>query len=163
MTVLSEYLLAHLPPGSSKAQLVAALDGRLDRTTVYRYLAGNHPRKPPEYVLAHFAEVLPTVTLVGLREAAGVPVGLNEPWIPPLEANRLNAAQRHALEEFIRATVNAEDSEAEQPPSDPELQTHVREYGAQLRAQGQDELADRLEASLIKSSADETVNRSSKV
>jgi len=163
VSALSDYLNAHLPVGWSKRDVIAALADDLDRTTVYRYLAGNHSQTPPEYVLQAFARALPTVSLVELRAAAGVAAGMDEPWIPPLEANRLNRGQRSALEAFIRATVQSQagPKDAEYPRSGPDRQ-QILAYIAQLRQIGQSELADRLEDSLEStSSASETARRSS--
>jgi len=107
---LSDYLNAHLPEGWQKPQLVDALNGRLDRATVYKYLAGSHPQNPHDNVLQAFASVLPGVTVVQLRAAANQPIGVEQPWIPPVEANRLTLPQRRALEAFIKATVAAAES-----------------------------------------------------
>jgi hypothetical protein len=111
---LSDYLNAHLPEGWQKPQLVDALSGQLDRATVYKYLAGSHPQNPQDNVLRAFASVLPGVTVVQLRAAAHQPVGVEQPWVPPVEANRLTMPQRRALEAFIKATVAA----AELVPAD---------------------------------------------
>lgn len=164
MSALSDYLNAHIPAGWSKPDVVRALSDDLDRTTVYRYLAGNHSRTPPEYVLNAFAKALPGCTLVELREAAGTALGEEEPWHPPLEANRLNHGQRSALDAFIRATVQADPRHGEPVASKQAggTQQQVRAYIVQLRATGQVELADRLEDSLeITSSASQTASKSS--
>ncbi|MFL6161945.1 MAG: hypothetical protein ACJ74U_06930 [Jatrophihabitantaceae bacterium] len=164
MSALSDYLNAHVPAGWSKPDVIRALAGDLDRTTVYRYLAGNHSRTPPEYVLDAFAKALPGCSLVELREAAGAAVGEEEAWTPPMEANRLNRGQRSALEAFIRATVQADTPPAGAAGSEQTggTQQQVRAYVAQLRQTGQAELADRLEASFeITSSASQTASRSS--
>lgn len=178
MSALSDYLNAHLPAGWTKRDLIAALAADLDRTTVYRYLAGNHSQTPPEYVLQAFARALPDATLVELRAAAGVAAGMEEPWVPPLEANRLNHGQRSALEAFIRATVQSQPDVSQSQPeaghSQPESRQHpedlrtgadrqqILSYIALLRQIGQSELADRLEDSLEStSSASETARRSS--
>ena len=118
MSTLSEYLNEHLPAGWQKPQLVEALSGTLDRATVYRYLAGSHPRSPAEAVLEAFAAVLPGVSVVELRAAANLSTGAEEPWVPPVEANRLSYAQRRALEAFIKATVGPVDDVDE--PASPE-------------------------------------------
>jgi len=99
-----------------------------------------------------------------LRAAAGVAAGMEEPWVPPLEANRLNHGQRSALEAFIRATVQSQpdgSSEADNARTGPDRQ-QILAYIAQLREIGQTELADRLADSLEStSSASETARRSS--
>ena len=162
MSTLSDYLNAHLPAGWQKPQLVEALSGTLDRATVYRYLAGSHPRSPAESVLEAFAKVLPGVTVVELRAAADLSAGAEEPWVPPVEANRLNYAQRRALESFIKATVGPVD-EPEEPapllpvvdsePSTPALtdqeRAEVESYIRRLYDSGRKDLADRLAASLV--------------
>jgi len=163
LSTLSEYLNAHLPAGWQKPQLVEALSGTLDRATVYRYLAGSHPRSPAESVLEAFAAVLPGVTVVELRAAANLSTGAEEPWVPPVEANRLNYPQRRALEAFIKATVGPvddTDEPAPQPepvadlqPSAPPLtdqeRAEVESYVRRLYASGRKDLADRVAASLV--------------
>ena len=189
MSALSDYLNDHLPTGWNKPRLVDALDGRLDRATVYKYLAGKHPRQPSESVLQAFAEVLPTASVVELRAAAGQALGVEEPWIPPAEANRLTMAQRQALEAFIKATVASNDAEVrELDPREletrelvpvgslPELpepaqsaaddlsvaeRLEVQSYLDQLYASGRKDLADRVAASLVINSASVTASRSS--
>ncbi len=189
MSALSDYLNQHLPAGWNKPRLVDALEGRLDRATVYKYLAGKHPRQPSDTVLRAFAAVLPDVSVTELRAAAGQAHGVEEPWIPPAEANRLTLAQRQALEAFIKATVASNDEMArelehvgEEPalagrlsdlPDLPELaatgqdelsaaeQAEVREYIRQLYASGRRDLAERVAASLVINSASVTASRSS--
>ncbi len=162
MSTLSDYLNAHLPAGWQKPQLVEALSGTLDRATVYRYLAGSHPRSPAESVLEAFAKVLPGVTVVELRAAAHLSAGAEEPWVPPVEANRLNYAQRRALESFIKATVGPVDDAEEQapPPAEVDIQpdppalteqerAEVESYVRRLQASGRKDLAERVAASLV--------------
>lgn len=161
MSTLSEYLNAHLPAGWQKPQLVEALSGTLDRATVYRYLAGSHPRSPAEAVLEAFAAVLPGVSVVELRAAANLSTGAEEPWVPPVEANRLSYAQRRALETFIKATVGPVD-DADEPvhPETPlgeplsastlteQERAEVESYIRRLQASGRTDLAERVAASL---------------
>lgn len=187
MSALSDYLIQHLPHGWNKPRLVDALDGRLDRATVYKYLAGKHPQHPSESVLQAFAEVLPQASVVELRIAAGQASGVEEPWIPPAEANRLTLAQRQALEAFIKATVASNDAvarelelaAAERETVDMELpelpvgvgaqaeelnvseRLEVQSYLDQLYASGRKDLADRVAASLVINSASATASRSS--
>lgn len=116
MSTLSDYLNDHIPSTWRKPQVVEALHGVIDRATVYKYLAGNHPRNPPEAVLQAFARVLPGASVVELRAAAHVPVGTETPWVPTVEANRLNAGQRQALDLFIKATVGSAEEAADNPP-----------------------------------------------
>ncbi len=176
MSKLSDYLTAHIPAGWSKARVVEALDGKVDRATVYRYLAGQHPQRPAEAILEAFAAGLPGVSLTELRTIVGSPAGEEEAWVPTKEANRLNHAQRMALDAFIRATVNAQDETdlvgvieallAERRQAGRELPAATRgdleKYVEQLYASGRDGLADRLAASLAISSASQTAKRSSK-
>ena len=172
MSTLSDYLNAHLPDGWQKPQLVEALSGTLDRATVYRYLAGSHPRSPAESVLEAFARVLPGVTVVELRAAANLSAGAEEPWVPPVEANRLSHAQRRALESFIKATVGPID-EGDEPahrqpdvdvqPTAPALteqeRAEVENYIRRLYASGRKDLADRLAASLVNNPTIEPATR----
>jgi hypothetical protein len=172
VSTLSDYLNAHLPAGWQKPQLVEALSGTLDRATVYRYLAGSHPRSPAESVLEAFARVLPGVTVVELRAAANLSAGAEEPWVPPVEANRLNHAQRRALESFIKATVGPVDDVDEPAPDPPDLdqqpaapalteqeRAEVESYIRRLYASGRRDLADRLAASLVNNPALEAITR----
>jgi hypothetical protein len=171
VTTLSDYLNAHLPHGWQKPQLVDALSGVLDRATVYKYLAGSHPLNPQDSVLTAFASVLPGVTVVQLRLAANQPPGAEEPWTPPVEANRLTYAQRRALEVLIKTMVSSKEVaeplpvsavvEAAEPTLDPSEQEEVQAYLAQLHASGRSDLADRVAASLVINSASETASRSS--
>ncbi|MGI9149842.1 MAG: hypothetical protein ACR2IK_25410 [Chloroflexota bacterium] len=174
MSELSEYLIAHIPDGWSKAKVVEVLEGKVDRTTVYRYLAGQHPRRPAEATLEGFAAGLPGVSLTELHRLAGGPIGEDEPWVPTKEANRLNRGQRLALDAFIRATVAAQDETgtvevieellAERRANNQELapktQTELEQYVKRLQASGRGALADRLTASLVINSASHTANRS---
>lgn len=160
MSALSDYLHAHLPEGWTQRDLVVALAADLDRTTVYRYLNGKHTPSPPEGVLRAFARVL-NVPIIDLRRAAGVAAGEAQPWVPPLEADRLNHAQRSALDAFLRATAAALDEavqssgKAVTPGGTPSLRDPgTRAYIEQVRRLGQHELADRLEATFAEASAD---------
>lgn len=174
MSELSEYLNAHVPDGWSKAKVVEALEGKVDRTTVYRYLAGQHPHRPAEATLEGFAAVLPGVSLTELHRLAGGPIGEDEPWVPTKEANRLNRGQRLALDAFIRATVAAQDETgpvevieellAERRANDqqlsPKMRSELEHYLERIQASGRGALADRLAASLAISSASHTAKRS---
>jgi hypothetical protein len=176
VSTLSDYLNAHLPADWSKTTVVRALDGRVDRATVYRYLAGRHPQRPAEAILEGFAAALPGVTLTELREVVGIPPGEEQPWLPTPEANRLNHAQRMALDAFIRATVNAQDETGtveviEELLADrrkhnqelrPATRSELEQYVGRLYASGRGGLADRLAASLATSSASQRAKRSSR-
>lgn len=199
MSGLSDYLNAQLPEGWQKPQLVEALHGQLDRATVYKYLAGNHPANPAEQVLQAFASVLPGVSVVQLRAAANQPTGEELPWIPPVEANRLTMPQRRALDAFIKATVAAAElasvevevalpvpavalpvepvvaepvvtvpvaepvpAAAVAGPLSADERAEVQSYIDQLTASGRTDLAERVAASLVISSASLTASRSAK-
>lgn len=196
MSGLSDYLNAQLPEGWQKPQLVEALHGQLDRATVYKYLAGNHPANPADQVLQAFASVLPGVSVMQLRAAANQPAGAELPWIPPVEANRLTMPQRKALDAFIKATVAASEllpveaglpmpvaahpvvqpvettvpTPAEEPvpaaaaagPLSADERAEVQSYIDQLTASGRTDLAERVAASLVISSASLTASRSAK-
>ncbi len=176
MSKLSDYLNAHVPSGWSKAQVVEALAGKVDRATVYRYLAGQHPQRPAETILEAFATGLPGVSLTELRTVVGSPAGEETPWVPTKEANRLNHGQRMALDAFIRATVNAQDEtrtvdviadlladrQLHNLRLRPETRAELEEYVRALYGSGSVGLADRLAASLVMSSASQTARRSSR-
>jgi hypothetical protein len=173
---LSDYLNAHIPADWSKATVVDALQGKLDRATVYRYLAGQHPQRPAEAILEGFAAALPGASLTELRTVVGSPTGEEEPWVPTKEANRLNHAQRMALDAFIRATVNARDDTgtvevieellADRRQNGQGLpkgsRTELEKYVQHLYTSGREGLADRLAASLAMSSASQTASKSAK-
>jgi MoxR-like ATPase len=104
------------------------------------------------------------VSVVELRAAANLSTGAEEPWVPPVEANRLNYPQRRALEAFIKATVGPVDEAEEQQPSEPEPvpdvqpslpplteseRAEVESYIQRLYASGRKDLADRVGASLV--------------
>ena len=174
MSKLSDYLNAHIPEGWSKMRVVEALDGRVDRATVYRYFAGQHPQRPAESILEAFAE-LPGVSLTELRMAVGAPAGEDQPWIPTKEANRLNHGQRLALDAFIRATVNAQDEarlgevvaelleerQGADQQLEPGIKSELEQYVEVLYSSGRNGLAERLAASLATSSASQRAKRSS--
>jgi hypothetical protein len=119
MSVLSDYLNGCIPATWRKADVVEALHGRVDRGTVYKYLAGSHAANPPEAVLQAFADVLPDANIVELRAAVRVPLGIDTAWQPPAEANRLNAKQRQALDLFIKASVGGPVEEAPGDEAEP--------------------------------------------
>jgi len=171
---LSDYLNAHIPAGWSKAQVVDAMEGKVDRATVYRYLAGQHPQRPAEPILEAFASGLPGTSLTELRLAVGMSAGEESPWVPTSEANRLSHAQRMALDTFIRATIAAQDEAAvrvieellaereHNPNLGSKTQRELDDYMGLLQASGRGELAERLAASLAINSASQTAKRSSK-
>lgn len=73
----------------------------LSHGTVSKYLSGRHPEVPAEETLRALHDVL-GIPLEQLREAAGLPVGLPEPYRPPAEADRLDPEQREAVDQVIR-------------------------------------------------------------
>jgi hypothetical protein len=172
VSALSDYLNEHLPPEWTKPQVVEALAGSVDRATVYRYLSGNHPRRPSDAILKAFAAILPGATVRELRAAAASLNIEGDPWVPPVEANRLNGGQRAALSAFIRATVSwqerfeADEGLDEEPTRQVNIpanaRAEMRKYIAELQASGMSSLADRVAATLAISSASETASKSSK-
>jgi len=116
------------------------------------------------------------VSLTELRAAVGTSIGEDTHWVPTKEANRLNHAQRMALDAFIRATVAAQDdsgtvqlieallAERRRPARQlrPETRADLQAYMQQLHESGREGLVDRLAASLAINSASQTAKRSSK-
>ena len=141
MSALSDYLAAHMPPDWRPSDLIEAVRDTMDRTTVYRYLNGKHPVRPSDVHLQAFARVL-DVQIQEIRAAAGLARGESTLWEPPPEVHRLTHAQRAALDDFIRASVAALDAiQASATGAD-----QVSEYVARLRAAGESELADHVQA-----------------
>ena len=107
MSALSDVLTAANTGGLS-ARAVARLAQKrgysLNHDTAARYLRGDHGR-PDESTLLALAEVL-DVPLTALRAAAGLPSEETDPYVPPLEANRLSRRQRRAVDEIIRAMLD---------------------------------------------------------
>lgn len=77
----------------------------LNHDTAARYLRGEHG-KPDEATLKAFSTVL-GISLAKLRRAAALPADVTEPYHPPAEADRLNRRQRRAVDEVIRAMLQA--------------------------------------------------------
>jgi transcriptional regulator with XRE-family HTH domain len=86
------------------ARLAQAAGHTLNHDTAARYLRGDHG-KPDESTLVALAEVF-DVPLSALRDAAGLPSELTEPYQPPVEASRLTRRQRLAVDEIIRAMLD---------------------------------------------------------
>jgi hypothetical protein len=106
VTALSDLISAH-NQGRRSARALAR-DARerghsLNHDTAARYLRGDHG-KPDEATLVAFADIL-EIPLARLREAAGLPSELTEPYVPPAEASRLTRRQRLAVDEIIRAML----------------------------------------------------------
>ncbi|MDQ6938507.1 MAG: hypothetical protein M3140_12485 [Actinomycetota bacterium] len=118
MTRLSELLAA--------ASTTAGLSGRamsrrahelglsLNHDTAARYLRGDHGH-PDEATLVAFAAVL-DLALSDLREAASLPAEETAPYRPPAEASRLTRRQRNAVDEVIRAMLDARSPAARADP-----------------------------------------------
>lgn len=70
-------------------------------------LRGKHAANPSDEVLEAFGEVL-GIPLVKLRQLAGRPGGTADPYVPPPEADLLDARQRRAVDEVIRSMVGGE-------------------------------------------------------
>jgi transcriptional regulator with XRE-family HTH domain len=106
MSALSELLTSSNTSGMSARALSRAAQSegfRLNHDTAARYLRGDHGR-PDEATLIALANVL-DIPLAKLRDAAGLPSELTEPYVPPAEASRLNRRQRLAVDEIIRAML----------------------------------------------------------
>lgn len=122
MTALSELLnraFAEKFPDASNRKI--ADEAGVSRGTIDNYRNGNHPAVPSDEVLTAFHKLL-KIPLGDLREAAGLPVGEDLPYVPPSEANMLNDRQRRALDELIRSFVDTRGvRHAAQPttPADP--------------------------------------------
>lgn len=115
MSKLSDVLKAANVEKFSTRAIAAAAERAghpIDYSTVSLYLNGKHG-KPDEATLVALAAVLP-VSVVELREAAGLPAESVEPYSPPSEAARLTKRQRDAVDEIIRLLVKAGEGDA--PP-----------------------------------------------
>lgn len=105
MTALSELLGQHRPEGLTQRELArkAERDGLgIKRATISAYLRGDHGA-PDEPTLADLAALF-SVPIEDLRQAAGLPAG-GGPYLPPVEAARLDQRERDALDHLIRAIV----------------------------------------------------------
>lgn len=105
MSVLSDLLNNSGVTARQAADKADELGVRLPYGTIAAYWAGKHPRNPSDTTLMGIAEVT-GISLRRLRRAAGMPAGELEPWVPPVEANRLNHRQRDALAELIRTITD---------------------------------------------------------
>lgn len=93
----------------------------IKRSTVAKYLRGEHGANPPEETLAGLAAGL-NLDVRELRELAGRPAGELGPYVPtPLSAS-LTTEQRKAIDDLIKAFVieggqkDAGDAEAPKSP-----------------------------------------------
>lgn len=108
MSALSDALNAANVNGWSSREIARRSGDKINHATIANYLRGQHAARPSDDVLEAFAEVFPSLNLQELRRLAGSPVGEGQPYTPPVEANRLDARQRKAVDELIRAMVSAE-------------------------------------------------------
>ena len=108
MTALSD-LLNEANAGKLSARSLArsaqAAGFSLNHDTAARYLRGDHGR-PDETTLLALSKVL-RIPLSRLRAAASLPSGETEPYRPPVESSRLSRRQRRAIDEIIRAMLEA--------------------------------------------------------
>lgn len=107
MSALSDALNDANVEGWSAAEIARRSGDRIHRATAANMLRGKHAANPSDDVLEAFAEVL-DIPLVKLRQLAGRPGGTAEPYVPPPEADLLDARQRRAVDEVIRSMVGAE-------------------------------------------------------
>ncbi|HTZ42733.1 MAG TPA: hypothetical protein VMB79_02640 [Jatrophihabitans sp.] len=108
---MSELLVAANAAGLSARSIARQAQEQgftINHDTAARYLRGDHGR-PDEDTLRAFASVLP-VRLADLRAAAQLPAEETEPYRPPAEASRLSRRQRRAIDEIIRAMLEAPSS-----------------------------------------------------
>jgi len=108
MSALSDLLTKANTAGLSARSLARnaqAAGFTLNHDTAARYLRGDHGR-PDETTLLALSKVL-RVPLSRLRTAASLPAEETEPYRPPAESSRLNRRQRRAVDEIIRAMLEA--------------------------------------------------------
>lgn len=108
MSALSELLAeanASRMSARSLARAAQSAGYSLNHDTAARYLRGDHG-KPDEATLVALSKVL-RVPLGRLRTAAALPSEETEPYRPPAESSRLNRRQRRAIDEIIRAMLEA--------------------------------------------------------
>lgn len=86
------------------AERAAAAGHKIDRATVWRYVAGTHAKNPPDSVLRALAAGF-GLDVRELRTLAGKPAGELGKWTPPDEAARLSQDQRRALDQLIKSIV----------------------------------------------------------
>lgn len=89
------------------AERAAAAGHKIDRATVWRYIAGTHAKNPPDSVLRALAAGF-GLDVRELRTLAGKPAGELGKWTPPDEAARLSQDQRRALDQLIKSIVREE-------------------------------------------------------
>lgn len=105
MTALSDRLRQANDERQLSVRDIAAIGGnKVSPATVARYLNGQHPAAPDDDALLTFSSAL-GIAVGELRRLSGLHVGESAPYIPPTEANQLNARQRRAIDEMIRSIV----------------------------------------------------------
>ncbi|MBY4381821.1 helix-turn-helix domain-containing protein [Rhodococcus fascians] len=106
MSALSELLKSNRYGIEARQAAAKAADLGVDlkQGTIAGYFAGTNKSRPSEKTMKALAEVL-EIPLEKIREAAGVPIGETDPYMPPPEANRLSLNQRQAIDQLIRAIV----------------------------------------------------------
>lgn len=133
MSALSEALNRANVHDWSSREIARRMGDRISYATVANYLRGKHAARPSDDVLQAFAEVFPGLTLPELRRLAGSPMGEGAPYEPPAEANRLTGRQRRAVDEIIRAIVQAEP--LVMSPEEHEEWLELRRSGEEVSAQ----------------------------
>ncbi|WP_166741785.1 helix-turn-helix domain-containing protein [Cumulibacter soli] len=113
MTRLSERLQQANAERQLTVRQIADIGGDgVDKSTISRYLRGQHPASPRDDVLQTFSKAL-GVPVQELRELAGRPGGEAAPYKPPPEVNQLTAVQRRALDGIIRAMAQPHETNTE--------------------------------------------------
>jgi Helix-turn-helix len=100
---LSDLLNRHIPEGVTNRELERQCGGAISRSTINKYRNGTHG-DPTEEVLRVFHEML-RIPMTELRAAADQSPGESGPWVPPVEADRMDGRQRKAVKELIRSFV----------------------------------------------------------
>lgn len=106
MSALSDALRDANVEGWSSREIARRSGEKIHHATVSNVMRGKHAANPSDEVLSAFAEVF-KIPLTRLRELAGRPAGETEPYIPPPEADLLDARQRRAVDELIRSIAAA--------------------------------------------------------
>lgn len=135
MSALSDLLNSYKGDRSVRAIGRACVKYGVGVSTVTPYFNGSHGLNPPEEVLYALSMVMP-LDIGRLRAAANVPRGEEEPYVAPLEANRLNYTQRKALDELIRSFTG---TQASAPPQQRQQvqQSSVVDAGPELDTSAQ--------------------------
>lgn len=116
VTELSDLLNGTGISARKAAEKATELGVDLPYGTIAAYWTRKHP-SPSEKTLEGLSEVL-SLSLRRLRRAAGKAAGEADPWHPPSEANRLTRRQRDALDQLIKAIVEAPPQSDASPQAD---------------------------------------------